>query len=358
MARKPRSRSRSRRRRLRWALAAGSVLITCAALELAAGWAWRREPASEWERRALSGYYSAWERRIVQFTPGSARYDDELTYRLRPGVHRFANREFDTTISVNSAGLRDDEASLAGPEIVVLGDSYAMGWGVEDGETYAAVLERETGLRTLNAAMSSYGTVRELLTLGRLDRSRLRVLVIQFCGNDHGENLAYLENGRLEVMSERRYRAVVAKHRAKRLYFPMKRALTLPRFFWAQRPRPESVVGPSMAEEAEAFLGVLDRFLSRAPDEAYPVVVHRLGFYADLAVTDDFGRELSSLLSEERFSPLAERVQWVSAHEGLGPKDFYPLDQHLVPAGQATVAASLARAITATLESPPPVAAQ
>ena len=61
----------------------------------------------------------------------------------------------------------------------MLGDSHAMGWGVGQGGSAAAGLARKSGRRVLNAAVSSYGTARELSLLDWLDASRLRVLVVQ-----------------------------------------------------------------------------------------------------------------------------------------------------------------------------------
>ena len=54
----------------------------------------------------------------------------------------------------------------------MLGDSHAMGWGVEQEEALPQVLARKSGRKVLNAAVSSYGTVREMLMLDRLDTSR------------------------------------------------------------------------------------------------------------------------------------------------------------------------------------------
>jgi hypothetical protein len=62
---------------------------------------------------------------------------------------------------VNTIGVRDNQRSLTQPEIVVAGDSYAMGWGVQQDESFPELIERRTGRRVLNAAVSSYGTVRE-----------------------------------------------------------------------------------------------------------------------------------------------------------------------------------------------------
>lgn len=146
----------------------------------------------------------------VQYLPDCARYDSDLGYTLRPGSCVFENTGFSTEIDVNSAGYRDDEASLDAPEIVVLGDSQAMGWGVGQGKTFADIIEAETGRKTLNTGVSSYGTVRELMTLNRLDRSNLKTVIIQYSDNDGHENRRYLSEGTLSTMSEETYAKLVA----------------------------------------------------------------------------------------------------------------------------------------------------
>ncbi len=143
-------------------------------------------------RDAARAHYLSHVRRVVQHEEAGARYDPELFYTLRPGQFRFVNPEFDTVLEVNDLGVRDDAASLDAPEIVVLGDSHAMGWGVGQDESFAQQLEADLGRTVLNASVSSYGTARELMLLGRVDRSALRVVVIQYCDNDHSENQAAL----------------------------------------------------------------------------------------------------------------------------------------------------------------------
>src|SRR4029077_2394599 len=81
--------------------------------------------------RKFLGFEYFYRRHIVQLDERTARYDPELLYTLRPGQFTFSNVEFSTPYVVNSLGVRDDERSLAQPEIVVVGDSYAMGWGVQ-----------------------------------------------------------------------------------------------------------------------------------------------------------------------------------------------------------------------------------
>jgi hypothetical protein len=110
---------------------------------------------------------------------------------------------------VNRLGLRDDENSLNAPEVIVIGDSHAMGWGVEQQETFAQIIEARAGLTVLNAAVSSYGTAREIISLKRLNIERMRFLVIQYSNNDSVENKVFYENkNRLAVMTRSDYERI------------------------------------------------------------------------------------------------------------------------------------------------------
>src|SRR5439155_20265879 len=100
--------------------------------------------------------YLNFDRSIIQFEPGSGRYDPELFYTLRPGISIFSNREFRTDYFVNRLGLRDTDADLVGPDMIVLGDSYAMGWGVNQAQTLPELIQTKTGMRVLNAGISSF----------------------------------------------------------------------------------------------------------------------------------------------------------------------------------------------------------
>ena len=69
-----------------------------------------------------------------------------------------------------------------------------MGWGVDENETFASLLEQNLKLRVLNASISSYGTARQIELLNSLDVSNLEYLIIQYCKNDFNENKTYLNN--------------------------------------------------------------------------------------------------------------------------------------------------------------------
>jgi hypothetical protein len=140
----------------------------------------------------------------IQFVCG--RHDLQLGYLLNPGECRYEDVEYKMRFEVNSAGLRDDEDSLANPDIVILGDSHALGLGVSQDEIFAGRIEAESGLKVLNAGVSSYGTVREMMLFRRLNIDSADIVIIQYCRNDFKENQKYISlGGQLNVMSQDKY---------------------------------------------------------------------------------------------------------------------------------------------------------
>ncbi len=196
--------------------------------------------------------YIVLERPLPQWQAESSRYDAQLTYTLRPGRFVFRTREFATEYRVNALGVRDDEESLQAPEVVVLGDSHAMGWGVEQNETFAQLLEQSTGKRVLNAAVSSYGTVREMRLLDRIDVSRMRYLIVQYCGNDLAENEQFLRDGNIDIMDETAYRAHLSPPTAGQYRWGMYSRYLLSH--WLTTEAHASLPG---MDEAEAFVHAL-----------------------------------------------------------------------------------------------------
>ena len=116
-------------------------------------------------------------------------HDDELGWRYAPNsIARHTTAEFDVEIAINSDGFRgpDWPGSKRGQRVLVLGDSFAFGWGVRDEETFAARLRRaHPEWEVLNVAVSGYATDQELLLLRRLrERADPDVVVCVFCPND------------------------------------------------------------------------------------------------------------------------------------------------------------------------------
>ena len=82
----------------------------------------------------------------------------------------YGEAEFRTTVTTNSLGFRGPELRVLEPRdpvrMLVLGDSFAYGVGVEDDATFSARLAAlEPGLEVLNAGVNGYATSHELLLL-------------------------------------------------------------------------------------------------------------------------------------------------------------------------------------------------
>jgi hypothetical protein len=269
------------------------------------------------------------EWRMVQFEPMCSRYEAQLTYTLRPGGCVIRDREYAVRYLVNSAGLRDDEASLDHPSVIVLGDSVAMGWGVEQEQSFAERLQKSTGLKVLNAGISSYGTVRELMLLDRLDVRALRALVVQYSWNDNEENRLYLENGgHLPSLSRADYEKSRDQYLRGLVYYPGKYLVAMMRL--AATPRAAHAQDATL-DAAHAFLEVL--------------MLHRMTLQDVVVVPAGrnrrrFARAVRESLHLQSYQPLSSVVSVVDGPI-LHPHDEFPLDGHPTVSGHAAYAAAV-----------------
>jgi hypothetical protein len=131
-------------------------------------------------------------RNVWQFQRDCVSLVDILIYQPAIGTCEFNNVEFTTRLNFDDLGrFVPKRQSHVDPRdgIVVLGDSHAMGWGVNDDETFSNVLQEQTARPVFNLAVASYATKREfqrLVKTGLLDK--VTTIVIQYCDNDLGEN--------------------------------------------------------------------------------------------------------------------------------------------------------------------------
>ena len=136
-------------------------------------------------------------RPLIQFEENCAKYDSTVFYTLKPGESNFASYEFENKYNVNSAGFRDSETDLNSPEVLFLGDSFTMGWGIDQDKTFAQYFENQTNLKTLNSGISSYGTAREFFSFKKIKPDSLKLVVIQYHDTDLEENNYWITNKRL-----------------------------------------------------------------------------------------------------------------------------------------------------------------
>jgi len=296
--------------------------------------------------RAVRATYSDVDRRLVQLEESSARYDPVLLYTLRPGRFTFSNREFSTSFEVNSLGVRDSEAALSAPDVLVTGDSYAMGWGVEQDETFAARIGRATGRRVLDAAVSSYGTVRELILLGRADTSHARTLIVQYCRNDLFENREFRRNGNHHRPSpERAWHAAMANLRARRRYVPgrfTERAISV--LLGLDRD-PNQVTGAATEEEAELFLNALLEASPSVPLDRLRTIVFDPTNPRRVEDPSSFVRALVKRLDAPEHQAIAAFIHVVDVAPRLGPEDYFLIDDHLRASGHEKIAKAILEAM-------------
>jgi hypothetical protein len=293
--------------------------------------------------------YRHFTRSLVQFEPSCAQYDPELTYVLKPGRCSFDNVEFTTELRINRAGLRDEDSALEAPDVIVVGDSYAMGWGVQQDETLSRVLARVSGLKVLNAGISSYGTVRELRLLDRLDTSRMKVLVVQYNATDLVENVAFREHGgAIPILAAGQYQATFDWCQARQGYWPGKYMsglfLKLTRL---ETPEPHAARIPSSMsslEEATLFVDVLARG-ARKPLDDVTVIVFEAS--EQIRPPRSFLANVAVVSRGDQQPPHVRRLRALDVAPLLEEQDFYSLDDHLRASGHEKIGRALAEILTA-----------
>ena len=129
--------------------------------------------------------------------------------RLRPGFQGWFTKEGRAFVTINSAGFRDREHSLAKPpdtvRIAVLGDSFAEAvqvplektfWSVLEGELQRRHVFGERQVEVLNFGISGHGTAQQLQVLRHYvwPYEPDLVLLAFFAGNDVRNNSRQLES--------------------------------------------------------------------------------------------------------------------------------------------------------------------
>jgi lysophospholipase L1-like esterase len=122
------------------------------------------------------------------------KYDSLLGWAHQPGQEGiFETPQLRTFVRINQKGLRDREHSYERPNdtrrILVIGDSFAWGYGVEESERFSQLLETSLGVEVINAGVSGYSTDQELLWFrGEGIKYETDLVLLVFAGNDIGEN--------------------------------------------------------------------------------------------------------------------------------------------------------------------------
>jgi lysophospholipase L1-like esterase len=297
-------------------------------------------------------YYQDHKKKYIQYMGDYSQYDAELFYLLKPGDFRYTNFEFNVGFSVNSKGVRDDEASLTNPEIIFLGDSITMGWGIKQDKTYAQIVESKLKMKSLNTGISSFGTVREMLLLKRLDVSRLKYLIIQFNGNDMPENIKYLKEKNLSISSKDEFQSGSDYWSQKDKYYFGQYFINIPGYIAKQTnfslKKPPQNRGDKSGD-ATVFLDILHEFLSSYNQNFKVLVVDLCEVYH---MDNNFILDLAEIIKQGKSNETSNdspinNIYPVETAPFLTESDFFILDDHMNQKGHAKVAEILIKAIKA-----------
>lgn len=276
-------------------------------------------------------------RSMIQFQEESARYDNELFYTLKPGHSHFKSFEFKTSYDVNPLGVRDDAASLEHPAVIFLGDSFTMGWGVEQDQSFPAVFEQKSGLKCLSTGVSSYGTAREFRMLARTQTDSLKAIIIQFHDTDLEENDYYIKNKRLGSRTQADFDAQVADNKKYTKWIPFKylRTALVKAVASVKAPDATEAALKGNSKEFPAFLSDFYSILAEIRQiTPVPVILTYTGsFYTDPAMIEKF----EAYAKEHGVKDIA----FVNLGAVLNHEDYFYFDDHINAHGHQKVADAL-----------------
>ena len=301
--------------------------------------------------RSVFMQYSTQVQSIVQFNPQCSVYNNDLFYTLKPSSRFvFANNEFADSFYTNKMGLRDDDSSLQNPEIICLGDSYAMGWGVKQNETFAEQLGNSLHKKVLNAAISSYGTARELKNLYRLDTLNLQYIILQYCHNDYTENESFVKNNYyLSISAEHKYDSLVNNNYWTMLWFPGKRFTCISKFYLEKKvnhflfPKKEPSAD-SVAAGLRLTASYLTNILFHSAINFKKIKVFVVDLNQKELINNDLLDEMNILINSPAYAAhFNNNLIMVPVADLLTNTDYYILDPHLRPSGHRKIADRLSK---------------
>ena len=135
--------------------------------------------------------------------PSLYRYDNTFSFSLGKNFHGSSkNIDYSVKLFTNELGYRMDREwsnDNLNHKILVLGDSYTFGTGVEFDETYPTRLLSKLSYANiikkddlLNTGIPAWGTSQELLMLQKiLNVNTPRLVILQICENDFDNNVQY-----------------------------------------------------------------------------------------------------------------------------------------------------------------------
>jgi len=135
----------------------------------------------------------------MQWHLSDARYGFAMKKNFHQN-YRYIGSDFSMEVKTNSMGLRDKEydfGSLGQKRVLLLGDSFTFGYGVNVEDNFAsklAELLNDNGKNwiVINAGHGGWGTLQESLYANdHFDLFKPDIIVLTFCGNDPSDDLLF-----------------------------------------------------------------------------------------------------------------------------------------------------------------------
>ena len=271
-------------------------------------------------------YYTIGLRNIWHSNEECVEFSESQVYIPKKTNCDFNNIEFETTLSFNELGRYSDHPEESNYGVVVLGDSHAMGWGVNDEETFSHLLEKKINKPVYNLGVSGYGTIRQLIRLKESNLlNKVDTIIIQYCYNDHGENVNYEKNS-LDA-AKKKYELVTGNTKYsfwKKLRKSFRYAATIPIDIITNKNKKMD-----FNHHNETFIKVL---------KSYPFVKDKriIVFYVN-------GHQQIFTNFPKGKSKIFNNLEYVDLNIEKNPKNFYLIDGHLNQVGHIQIADKLSR---------------
>lgn len=136
--------------------------------------------------------YFSGHRNVFQSNIECVEKNTLLGYVPKIGKCTFFNPEFNTKLNFDDNGRVIYKELPHKKNFIFLGDSFGMGWGVNDSETYTYLLSKYIDRNVVNLSVSSYGTARELLRYDMYGKKMDDdIIFIQYNEGDLNENISF-----------------------------------------------------------------------------------------------------------------------------------------------------------------------
>ncbi len=162
---------------------------------------------------SLAEWVLSYQRQLIEnsehMDPGMILYDAELGWKLKPyWAGRHTHYDYDVSYSINSDGFRGKSAAAhlnshnndREKTFAIVGDSFSFGLGVNDEQTFTALLNASaentavfssgSEYSFLNYSVPGYSTDQQLLLIKKQgDKITRNIVLVVYLGNDIFDNM-------------------------------------------------------------------------------------------------------------------------------------------------------------------------